>query len=234
MSIVLIVLMTAVFIVCCADSASAVVGEDWLFGKLYDSLWHFIITTPFDKIKEKAEKGEPEARYILGIMYLFGEEIPVHYSKEKFPKNYKVHKDYEEAFKWLDKAARANDYKEAQCLLGYMYDKGIWIQQNKAEAIIWYSKAAEQGYAEAQYRLGVMYENGDVRKLRAERQELQRKQQGNGFLTDVFSAPFRLIDELVNILLDDDKSEAVAWYRKAARQDFTPAQDALKRLGETW
>ena len=31
-----------------------------------------------------------------------------------------------------------------------------------------------------------------------------------------------------------DKSEAVKWYRKAAEQELTDAQEFLKKLGETW
>jgi hypothetical protein len=38
-----------------------------------------------------------------------------------------------------------------------MYDKRQGIPQNFAEAVKWYRKAAEQGNAEAQYNLGMMY-----------------------------------------------------------------------------
>ena len=33
--------------------------------------------------------------------------------------------------------------------------------EDYAEAVKWYRKAAEQGHAEAQYLLGVMYNNGN-------------------------------------------------------------------------
>ena len=35
------------------------------------------------------------------------------------------------------------------------------MAQDYAEAVKWYRKAAEQGIAEAQYNLGVMYANGE-------------------------------------------------------------------------
>ncbi len=39
-----------------------------------------------------------------------------------------------------------------------MYDKGGGgLPQDYAEAVRWYRRAAEQGYASAQYNLGVMY-----------------------------------------------------------------------------
>jgi TPR repeat protein len=41
-----------------------------------------------------------------------------------------------------------------------MYDEGRGVPQDDAEAVRWYRKAAEQGDAEAQGKLGVMYANG--------------------------------------------------------------------------
>lgn len=43
---------------------------------------------------------------------------------------------------------------------GRHYEYGICVTRNDSTAIHWYSKAAEQGIAEAQYRLGVLYDNG--------------------------------------------------------------------------
>ena len=42
-----------------------------------------------------------------------------------------------------------------------MYAKGNGVPQDYAEALKWYRKAAEQGYALAQYNLAVMYDNGN-------------------------------------------------------------------------
>jgi hypothetical protein len=33
---------------------------------------------------------------------------------------------------------------------------------NSVEAVKWYTKSAEQGHADAQYNLGLMYHNGDI------------------------------------------------------------------------
>ena len=41
-----------------------------------------------------------------------------------------------------------------------MYDNGRGVRQDDAQAVQWYRKAAEQGYAGAQNNLGVMYEQG--------------------------------------------------------------------------
>ena len=49
----------------------------------------------------------------------------------------------------------------AQYNLAQMYDNGIGVPENDAEAVKWFRKAAVQGYANAQYNLGVMYGNGN-------------------------------------------------------------------------
>jgi TPR repeat protein len=38
-----------------------------------------------------------------------------------------------------------------------MYNYGIGVKQNDAEAVRWYTKASEQGLAQAQYNLGILY-----------------------------------------------------------------------------
>ncbi|CEM62739.1 Sel1 repeat protein (fragment) [Treponema phagedenis] len=42
-----------------------------------------------------------------------------------------------------------------------MYDNGEGTAVDKNQAFYWYTKAAEQGVAEAQYNLGRMYSNGE-------------------------------------------------------------------------
>jgi TPR repeat protein len=55
--------------------------------------------------------------------------------------------------------AEAGD-AEDQYALGVMYDYGIGVPQDEAEAVRWYRLAADQGYADAQYFLGFMYGTG--------------------------------------------------------------------------
>ena len=44
--------------------------------------------------------------------------------------------------------------------MGYRYTKGQGVSQNYKKAVEWYTKAAEQGHANAQCNLGVFYEKG--------------------------------------------------------------------------
>ena len=41
-----------------------------------------------------------------------------------------------------------------------MYDIGIGVEKSYEKAAEWFLKAAEQGFARAQCKLGLMYENG--------------------------------------------------------------------------
>ena len=45
-------------------------------------------------------------------------------------------------------------------ILGMMYDEGLGVLQDYKEAVKWYTKAAEQGDADAQGSLGSMYSSG--------------------------------------------------------------------------
>ena len=50
-----------------------------------------------------------------------------------------------------------------------MYINGRGVARDDPEAVRWYRRAAEQGYATGQFNLGFMYENGrGVRRDRVE------------------------------------------------------------------
>ena len=41
-----------------------------------------------------------------------------------------------------------------------MYENGYGITKDPAQAVVWYTKSAQQGHATGQYNNGVVYENG--------------------------------------------------------------------------
>jgi hypothetical protein len=49
---------------------------------------------------------------------------------------------------------------DAQFQLAGLYARGDVVEQNLAEAVKWYRKAAEQGHDSAQYKLGLAYQKG--------------------------------------------------------------------------
>ena len=67
--------------------------------------------------------------------------------------NYYLAKDYKRAFPACSRAAKQGDVL-AQFGLGEMYAKGYGVPENDREAVKWFRLAAEQGHADAQFRLG--------------------------------------------------------------------------------
>jgi hypothetical protein len=102
------------------------------------------VTAQVLAIKAKAEGGDVYSQYLLGLMYLNGEGVPLNYEKGSH---------------WLKKAA-LKGIADAQRNLGYLYDKGQGVQQDYEQAVSWYRKAAEQGLAAAQVNLGFCYGHG--------------------------------------------------------------------------
>ena len=97
-----------------------------------------------EDITKSAKKGDKEAQYHLGLMYVNGESIP---------------QDYKKAFDLFTKSAEQG-YIRAQNNLGWMYAEGKGTPQDDKQAVHWYTKSAEQGDAWAQHNLGWRYLNG--------------------------------------------------------------------------
>jgi TPR repeat protein len=65
---------------------------------------------------------------------------------------------YDRAFKyWLPLAE--DGHHESQYMLGNLFEQGHGVERNLARAVEWYQKAANSGYADAQYRLGLYHIN---------------------------------------------------------------------------
>ncbi|MCH5211612.1 MAG: SEL1-like repeat protein [Oscillospiraceae bacterium] len=110
----------------------------------------------------------------------------------------------------------------AQCELGYWYNTGTEVSEDKTEAVRWYRKAAEQGHAIAQFNLGFCCFNGyGVKEDKGEavRWYKASAEQGNA------DAQCNLGICYANGMgAPEDKTEAVRWYRKAAEQGHAMAQ----------
>ncbi len=63
-------------------------------------------------------------------------------------KHYETMQDYAKAKNWYTTAANLG-YAEAEYSLGRLYDTGTGVKQDKAAALAWYRKAAEQGHPAA-------------------------------------------------------------------------------------
>lgn len=78
-----------------------------------------------------------------------------------------VQQNLKESFRWTKTAATAHDDEEPELLalaqnsLGSSYDLGTGTEQDFEQAVVWYSKAAENGSTEAQRNLGEKYFLGE-------------------------------------------------------------------------
>lgn len=183
-----------------------------------------------------AEKGYAEAQYCLGLCYIIGKSVLV---------------DKDDGKKLLIKAAAAEQVNaEAQYYLGRyyanvtpndikveeLYSKAAELRytymgryydgvdnsdDKKVEKL--YSKAAEQGYAPAQYGLGMCYEIGfGVEQNCEEAIEWFRKAAEQGDVTaQVYLVCCYRYDERIG------KEEAISWLLKAAAQKNSEAKNML-------
>ena len=127
-----------------------------------------------------ANKGDPDAQYILGRLYEEGDVIKKNYAmalqwyKKSAAQNhvagqyYTAHmyyeglgvaKDYKQAYAWTVKAAK-QQFIPAYYNLGLMYQYGDGVKKNENEAFKWYQKAALAGDAAAQFAYGVFLLQG--------------------------------------------------------------------------
>ena len=104
----------------------------------------------FEATKARAEGGDAQAQYELGLMYERGED---------------VRQNNQEAVKWYRLAAEQGDAM-GQYRLGYMYSQGKGVDQNltddemSAESAKWTRLSANQGNVKAQMSLGLLHQYG--------------------------------------------------------------------------
>ena len=99
---------------------------------------------------------------------------------------------------------------------------------DEAKAVEWYRKAAEQGLAEAQYNLGVMYLNGTgVAKDEAKAVEWYRKAAEQGLAMAQYNLGVMYLNGMG---VAGDPITGYAWLSIAAKAGCVPASDALSKL----
>ena len=143
------------------------VRADFDDGKVAYELSNF--ESALGEFRLAAKHGEPRAQYMLGVMYEHGRGVG---------------KGNDAAMKWYRMAAEQGHAK-SQYRLGLMHEKGMGrpvvgrsgdsgggglgviaapthqrLGLSYAEAVKWYSMAANQGFVDAQYNLGLMYASG--------------------------------------------------------------------------
>lgn len=97
-------------------------------------------------LKKAAEKGHPEAMFVLG-----GSTIDENFSRER----------QIEGVEWVHKSAEAG-YPPAQAFYGISLINGSIIPKNISEGFKWLETSANNGWGEAQKTLGAAYFQGDA------------------------------------------------------------------------
>ena len=104
-------------------------------------------TTSFQLCLSKANQGDADAQFNLGLLYYQGLGVP---------------HDAKQCVYWYTKAAEQG-HVNAQYNLGNIYHNGYGreVPKDSKLAIFWFTKAAEQGFVHAQYSLGRNYQYGN-------------------------------------------------------------------------
>jgi TPR repeat protein len=109
--------------------------------------------------------------------------------------------------------------------LGVAFRDGEGVEKDEKEAVRWFRKAAEQGYAMAQVELGKVYYYGQgVKKDNTEAIKWYRKAAEQGYSFGQYNLG-QAYSEGVGV--KEDIVEAVKWWRKAAEQGNVYAQNNL-------
>lgn len=100
--------------------------------------------TPDPALIDAAKNGDSQAMVYLGDFY-----------RDRNGGEGDVNKAYE----YYSKAS-ADQNVDGYMRMGWVFDNGFGVEQNKKVAIEWYQKAADNGHHGAQYNLGLIYEFG--------------------------------------------------------------------------
>ena len=95
----------------------------------------------FNNLSKGAEKGHALSQYNLGVMYFNGEGVA---------------QNYEEAFRLFSSATIAPETQlDAHYMQAYMYDKGLYVEQDSEMAHSYYYWTAMRGHEKSQDVLGI-------------------------------------------------------------------------------
>jgi len=130
-------------------------------------------------LRQAAGEGDAESQFLLGKMYLEGEEVEANATRAAFlferagqkgiaTAQYNlgmmlvsgtgIEQDVSNGFAWLETAA-GNGEMLAQYFLGRAYLAGDDVEPDPHKALDYLRKAADQGYLDAQYLVGMMLLN---------------------------------------------------------------------------
>ena len=168
--------------------------------------------------RQAASKNHPGAMWRLGRACLTGDMG--------------LQKKYREGVKWLKRAAESADYQynSAPYELGQLHETGYGddIFKDESYAAQLFTKSADLGHPEANYRLGDAYEHGKLSCPRDPALSVHfytGAAQRNHALAQMALCAWYMVG--AEPVLEKDENEAYEWARKAAEQGLAKAQYAV-------
>ena len=161
---------------------------------------HYDPKKAVEYLTKSAKQGYTVAKYMLGKLYLRGEDVP---------------KQMLHALHWLESAVK-DDNQYAEYLLGKTFLKGEDVERDTERAESLLSRSAEQGNKYAAYTLGKAYLGGDVLAQNIdEAVRLLNLSASKGFAPAQFILG-RLLYK--GVAVPKDIKKAVEWLDRAAAQ----------------
>lgn len=169
--------------------------------------------------KAAADKKYPQSYAKMGEIYI-SKFYP-------FKDKAKSDKYYEKAYKVFKQ--REGYDADAAYQLGVMFKEGRGVNQDQAQAISYFKKAAEKGNTEANYQLGLIYQK-EMEPVDAFNCFMKAAEKGYG------TAMFEVAKAYESGMgTGRNRKQAIAWYTKCSKTDSRVAKEAstaLKRLGK--
>jgi TPR repeat protein len=136
---------------------------------------------------------------------------------------------FSEAYQAWHQADSAGDARGA-LYIGVLYDSGLGVGQNYAEAMAWYRRAAELGSGAGSFNVGVMYDSGlGVRKNAREAASWYARAARQGFGRAAYNLAM-LYETGTGVA--KNRARAVEYYTLAARHGISAARTHLAALNE--
>ena len=232
-----------------AEAGNDLAGDELGNAYLYGLGTEVNYETAYKYVLSGANQGIPRSAYNLGVMYKNG----FHVSQSKadaekwfrsaaeagsrdaqyeLAKIYGARREYDLAFQYYEKAAQQG-LAEAQNMCGRYYEEG-WstgIRKNNAQAVGYYTLAADQGYAPGLWNLGLCYYEGSGL--------IKDYSKAFRYFMQAAGKDYKLACNKVGFMykigqgVEKNLDEAVRWYTKAASSPHNMARAQLS-LGELY
>ena len=223
-------------------------AEGLLQGKDDKDLMNLFLTDhtekAYEQIREAADEGNAIALYMMAAYFSQGygvqpinKQKAIAYFKKSYEAGYAV-AGYDVAASLPDGSPEQKEIRNhakdnilelaneedvfAQASAAWGYREGYGTAVDDLEAVKWVRKAAEQGFARAQYDLGLMYQFGrGVERSNEKAVEWYLKAAEQGYA----DAQYHLGVMYENgIGVEQSYEKAAGWYLKAAEQGYADAQ----------